>query len=297
MRAELIATIVRMRERLALARLRGRSVACVPTMGSLHAGHGALIERARAASDVVVVTIFVNPIQFDRSDDYEQYARRLDADRGYCDARDVDIVFVPSAEEMYPEPIATFVEVPEFARHLCGAFRPGHFRGVATVVAKLFNIIQPDTAYFGEKDAQQLAIIQQMVRDLNFAVEIVPVPTVREPDGLALSSRNRRLTPEQRRIAPTLYRALTEGQRSIESGERQAAKVKAAVLNILESEPALRTEYAEIVDPRMQPVDSISADVRLVAAVWVGSTRLIDNLLCRTAELAEAPAPCDNELE
>jgi len=296
-RTELVTNIAQMRERIATAKLRARSVACVPTMGALHAGHGALIERARAGSDVVVVTIFVNPIQFDRREDYEQYAKHLDEDRAFCDARSVDIVFAPSAEEMYPGPIATFVEVEELARHLCGAFRPGHFRGVATVVAKLFNIIQPDTAYFGEKDAQQLAIIQQMVRDLNFAVEIVPVPTVREADGLALSSRNRRLTPEQRRIAPILYRALTEGQRSIESGERQAAKVKAAVLNILESEPALRTEYAEIVDPRMQPVDSISADVRLVAAVWVGSTRLIDNLLCRTAELAEAPAPCDNELE
>jgi pantoate--beta-alanine ligase len=236
----------------------------------------------------MVVTIFVNPIQFDRRDDYEQYARHLDADRKFCDARGVDIVFAPSAEEMYPESIATFVEVPDLARHLCGAFRPGHFRGVATVVAKLFNIIQPDTAYFGEKDAQQLAIIQQMVRDLNFAVGIVPVPTMREPDGLALSSRNQRLTPEQRRTAPALFRALTEGQRLIAGGERQAVKVKARVLNVLESQAGARVEYVEIVDPRMEPVNYISGDVRLVAAVWFGSTRLIDNLLCRVAEAATA---------
>jgi len=288
MRTELVTTIAQMREGMATARRQVRSVACVPTMGDLHAGHGALIERARAASDVVVVTIFVNAIQFNRRDDYEQYARHLDSDLRFCDARNVDIVFAPSAQEMYPEPIATFVEAPDLARHLCGAFRPGHFRGVATVVAKLFNIIQPDTAYFGEKDAQQLAIIQQMVRDLNFAVEIVPVATVREADGLALSSRNRRLTPGQRRMAPTLLRALTEGQRAIRSGERQAVKVIATVLDVLEGEAGVRVEYVEIVDARMQPVDYISGDVRLAAAVWLGSTRLIDNVLCRTAESAKA---------
>src|ERR1035437_4004066 len=291
MRTELVTTIAHIRELISTARRGARSVACVPTMGALHAGHGALIERARAASDVVVVTIFVNPIQFDRRDDYEQYARHLDKDRKFCDARSVDIVFAPSAEEMYPGSIATLVEAPDLARHLCGAFRAGHFRGVATVVAKLFNIIQPDTAYFGEKDAQQLAIIQHMARDLNFAIDIVPVPTMRDPDGLALSSRNQRLTPQQRRMAPTLFRALTEGQRSVAGGERQAAKVKAMVLQVLESEPGIRVEYVEIVDPRMQPVDYISADVRLVAAVWVGPTRLIDNLLCRIAQPACLPPP------
>jgi pantoate--beta-alanine ligase len=291
MRTELVTTIAHMRELISDARRLGRSVACVPTMGDLHAGHGALIERARAAADVVVVTIFVNPMQFDRKSDYEQYARHLDADRQFCDARNVDIVFAPSAEEMYPEPAATLVEAPDLARHLCGAFRPGHFRGVATVVAKLFNIIQPDTAYFGEKDAQQLAIIRQMVRDLNFAVEIVSVPTVREPDGLALSSRNRRLTPEQRGVAAILFRALAEGQRSIAGGERRAANVIATALHILQREAGIRVEYLEIVDPRMQPVDSISGDVRLAAAVWLGSTRLIDNLLCRPAGSAETQAP------
>ena len=278
MSAPLITTIAEVREFLASARPQARMVACVPTMGDLHAGHGALIERARAEAGLVVVTIFVNPIQFDRSDDYQRYARRLDADRAFCEARGVDAIFAPSAGEMYPEPAATFVDVPELASHLCGAFRPGHFRGVATVVAKLFHIIQPDRAYFGEKDAQQLAIIQQMVRDLNFTVEIVPVPTVREPDGLAMSSRNRRLTTEERAAAPALFRSLSEGQRAIAAGERDAAKVKAAVLGVLASEPGIRAEYIEIVDSRMQPLDQIAVPVRLAAAVWLGSTRLIDNV-------------------
>ena len=280
MRAELVATIARMRELTAAARRQSRAVACVPTMGALHAGHGALIERARAAADVVVVTIFVNPMQFDRKDDYEQYARQLDADREFCDERNVDTIFAPPAEEMYPEPSATFVEVPDLGARLCGAFRPGHFRGVATVVAKLFHIVQPDLAFFGEKDAQQLAIIRQMVRDLNFPVEIAPVPTVREPDGLALSSRNQRLTAEQRRMAPALFRALSEGRRSIAGGERQAVKVKAAALEVLESEPGIRVEYVEVVDARMQPVDHITGDALLMAAVWIGTTRLIDNVGC-----------------
>jgi pantoate--beta-alanine ligase len=297
MAAEVVTTIAEMRQFVEAARRQKRSpklsidaarpgsclVACVPTMGDLHAGHGALIEKARAASEVVVVTIFVNPTQFERKDDYDKYTRDPAADRHFCDARNVDAIFAPSAGEMYPEPLATFVEAPELARHLCGAFRPGHFRAVATVVAKLFNIVQPDTAYFGEKDAQQLAIIRRMVRDLNFAVEIVPVPTVREPDGLALSSRNRRLTPEERRAAPALFRALTEGQHSIAGGERIAARVKAAVLRLLESEPLIRVEYVEAADARMQPVERISSDVRLMAAVWLGSTRLIDNVLCRGA--------------
>jgi pantoate--beta-alanine ligase len=283
MKTELVTTIAQMRELISTGRRQARSVACVPTMGALHAGHGALIDRARAESDLVVVTIFVNPIQFDRKDDYEQYARHIETDRSLCNARKVDFIFAPSAEEMYPHAASTFVEVPDLARHLCGAFRPGHFRGVATVVAKLFNIVQPDTAYFGEKDAQQLAVIQQMVQDLNFPIRILPVPTVREPDGLALSSRNMRLTPELRRIAPILFRALTEGQRSIAGGERNAAKVIAAALQFVASEPGLRVEYLEIVDSRMQPVEDITADVRLIAAVWCGSTRLIDNVLCRTA--------------
>lgn len=281
MKTEVITTIKDLRDRIASARRQGHSIGCVPTMGALHAGHGVLIQRARAGSDVVVVTIFVNPIQFDRKDDYERYSRQLGADREFCEARCVNIIFAPSAEEMYPEASKTFVDVLELAQHLCGAFRPGHFRGVSTVVAKLFNIVQPDSAYFGEKDAQQLAIIRQMVDDLNFPVEIVPVPTVREPDGLALSSRNERLTPEQREIASTLYRALTAGRCLAVNGEDRAQNVKDAARQILDAEPGIRVEYVEVVDARMQPVEHMVTEARLVAAVWIGTTRLIDNVLCR----------------
>ena len=230
MSVQLLTTIAQVREYTASARRHGMKIGCVPTMGAMHAGHGSLMERARVESDAVVVTIFVNPIQFDRKDDYERYAKNLDADIKFCEARDVDVVFAPSVDEMYPEPVSTFVDTPDVARYLCGASRPGHFRGVATVVTKLFHIVQPDTAYFGEKDAQQLAVIRQMVRDLNFPIRIVPAPTVREADGLALSSRNHRLTPEERQRAPLIYEALIEGQRMIQSGERQASKVKSEVL-------------------------------------------------------------------
>jgi pantoate--beta-alanine ligase len=278
--AQLLATIAQVREFTGGARRAGRVVGCVPTMGDLHAGHGALIERARAECGAVVVTVFVNPTQFDRQDDYERYARRLEADLAFCAARQVDAVFAPAVEEMYPEPMATLVDVPELARHLCGEFRPGHFRGVATVVAKLFHIIQPDAAYFGEKDAQQLAIIQRMVRDLNMAVRIVPVASVREPDGLALSSRNRRLSAEERAAAPVLYRALCAAQGAVAGGERDGEKVKSAALAVIAGEPAMRVEYLELVDARMQPVAAVCGDVRLVAAVWLGATRLIDNLAC-----------------
>lgn len=276
----IIETIGGLRSAVRLARTARDIIGCVPTMGALHAGHGVLIERARAASDFVVVTIFVNPIQFDRKDDYERYARQLGSDRAFCQSRGVDVIFAPSATEMYPEPIATHVEAPELARHLCGEFRPGHFRGVATVVAKLFNIVQPDLAFFGEKDAQQLAIIEQMVRDLDFPVEIVPVPTVRETDGLALSSRNVRLSPEERLAAPLIYRALTAGRELAESGERDAAKVKSGMRAVLDREPSIRVEYAEAVDSRMQPVATLPFDARLLIAAWIGNTRLIDNVRC-----------------
>jgi len=283
MSVEVITAIRQLRQRLSALRRQGRSIGCVPTMGALHAGHGALMERARASSDVVVVTIFVNPLQFDRRDDYERYARTFEADCQFSAEHGADIVFAPSAEEMYPQPMATYVEAPEITQYLCGAFRPGHFRGVATVVAKLFNIVQPDAAYFGEKDAQQLALIQQMTCDLNFPIEIVPVATVREHDGLALSSRNQRLTADERKAAPILFQALSEGRHLIASGERQPAKVKAAALAVIGREPLVKVEYFEAVDERMQPVEKIQDDVRLAVAAWLGPTRLIDNVLCRVA--------------
>ncbi len=284
MSAQIVDAIAQIRQRVAAARTAGESIGCVPTMGALHAGHGALIDRARAECGFVVVTIFVNPIQFDQRADYERYARNLPADAAFCEGRGADVVFAPSVEEMYPAPSGVFVEAPELSRRLCGQFRPGHFRGVATVVSKLFNIVQPDSAYFGEKDAQQLAVIQRMVADLNFPIRVVPVPTVREPDGLALSSRNERLSPEERRAAPALYRALLEARCAISRGERDAEVLKSAGLKTLAAEPLFRPEYLEIVDPRdFQPVPRVTGDVRIAAAAWLGSTRLIDNVFCPIA--------------
>jgi pantoate--beta-alanine ligase len=284
MTPELIRSIENMRWRFVLAKMRDRSIALVPTMGALHAGHGALIERARQEADTVVVSIFVNPIQFDRGDDFERYARVLEQDLDFCGVRGVDVVFAPSVEEMYPTPQQTYVEVGKVADHLCGAFRPGHFRGVATVVMKLFNIVQPDAAYFGQKDAQQLAVIKRMVADLNLPVKIVPVATVREPDGLALSSRNERLSAEQRRVAPALYRALEAARRKVAEGCVDAAAVRAAGMSGLLSEKDIRVEYFEVVDAEeMQPVERITGRVCVAAALWLGGTRLIDNVLCEVA--------------
>jgi pantoate--beta-alanine ligase len=281
----LVRSIAEIRRRAGEARQAGRTVGLVPTMGALHAGHGALIDRARRDADLVVVSVFVNSIQFDRPEDYASYARDLREDLDFCQARCVDVVFAPDAREMYPAEPATFVEVAGVSDHLCGRFRPGHFRGVATVVAKLLNIVQPDIAYFGEKDAQQLAVIRRMASDLNFPVAIVPVPTVREPDGLAMSSRNRRLSPEERRAATALYRALETARRRFAAGAEDPEDIKRAALAVLENEPQIRLEYLEVVDPEeMQPVDRVRGSVRLSAAVWLGSTRLIDNVLCVPSE-------------
>jgi pantoate--beta-alanine ligase len=277
---ELLRTVPDIRHRLAEVRRPNRTVGFVPTMGALHAAHGALIQRAREETDFVVVSIFVNPIQFDRGEDYDRYPRTLAADVEFCTALGVDVVFAPDGNEMYAEPQLTFVEVSSLSERLCGEFRPGHFRGVATVVSKLFNIVQPDKAYFGEKDAQQLAIVRKMVADLNVPVAIVPVATVREPDGLAMSSRNRRLDAEQRQIAPTLFQALQAAAKRIASGATSPEEVRGAALAVLRSQPAIVVEYLEIVDPeRMQPVERIVGPVCVAAAVWIGSTRLIDNLL------------------
>jgi pantoate--beta-alanine ligase len=249
-------------------------------MGALHAGHARLIETARLESDCVVVSIFVNPIQFDRDDDYERYPRSLAGDVEFCAARSVEIVFAPTADEMYPRPERAFVEVTGVSDYLCGKFRPGHFRGVATVVLKLLNIVQPDRAYFGEKDAQQLAVIRRLASDLNVPSTIVGVPTVREPDGLALSSRNRLLSPDERRIAPLLNQALKAAEAMIAGGATRADEIQRAALRILDGNPEIRVEYLTIVDPDdMQPVERVAGPVRVAAAVWIGRTRLIDNVL------------------
>jgi pantoate--beta-alanine ligase len=258
-----------------------RPVGFVPTMGALHAGHGRLMEEARRTSASLAVSIFVNPIQFNQSDDYQRYPRTIEADLAFCEERGVDLVFAPEVEEMYPRPPAAFVEVGGLTEHMEGRFRPGHFRGVATVVMKLLQIVQPDRAYFGEKDAQQLAVVRRMVKDLDVPVEIVGVPTVREPDGLALSSRNRLLSPEERRIAPRLYQALRAAESRIAAGERCAEAAKQAALDVLAGEPRVRVEYLEVAgEDEMQPVERIAGPVRVAAAVWLGRTRLIDNVRC-----------------
>jgi pantoate--beta-alanine ligase len=268
--------------RAALAARRGSgTIGLVPTMGALHAGHASLIERARAECAIVVVSIFVNPLQFDRADDLARYPRPLDADLALCERLGVDLVFAPAPEEIYPQPPDVIVHVGDTAKYLCGAFRPGHFNGVATVVLKLFTIVQPDVAYFGEKDAQQLAIIKRMVADLNLPVKIAPVPTVREDDGLALSSRNQHLNPAERGLAPVLFRALTAARDVVARGERNADAVKRHAAALVPSGARLRLEYFELVDPRtFQPVERITGPVVAAAALWVGSTRLIDNVLC-----------------
>ena len=249
-------------------------------MGALHAGHAELIRLARAECGGVVVSIFVNPLQFDKPDDLARYPRTLEADLAICRDLGVDVVFTPSQAEVYPQSPECFVDVGRLADHLCGKFRPGHFRGVATVVLKFLQMVQPHRAYFGQKDAQQLAIVKRLVSDFNVPVTIVEVPTVREPDGLAMSSRNRHLSVAERASATALYQALLEAQRLIASGERDTALIKArAALNVTQSD-ALKLEYLEIVDPAtMQPVDRVSGAVRIAGAMWVGSTRLIDNVL------------------
>jgi len=256
-------------------------VGLVPTMGALHAGHGRLIDEARREAAAVAVSIFVNPSQFNQSEDYLQYPRPLETDLAFCEAHGVDLVFAPPLEEMYPQPQLAWVDVMRVADHMEGRFRPGHFRGVATVVLKLLQIVQPVRAYFGEKDAQQLAVVRRMVNDLNLPVEVIGVETVREPDGLALSSRNQHLSTEERSIAPRIYAALRNAAECITAGETSAADVRRAAMETLAGEPRMRIEYLEIAEEQeMQPVEHITGAVRVLAAVWVGRTRLIDNVRC-----------------
>jgi pantoate--beta-alanine ligase len=273
---ELIAEIGELRDRLATYRIAGKTIGFVPTMGALHAGHQRLLEIARAETDVGVASIFVNPTQFNRQDDLDRYPRTLDQDLAICRAAGVDFVFAPSAAEMYPQEQVTWVDVPALTTTLCGPGRPGHFRGVATVVMKLFQIVQPDRAYFGEKDAQQLAVIRRMVKDLNVPVTIVPVPTVREPDGLAMSSRNVHLSPAERERAVVLSRALFAARDLLHRGERSAQAITSSVAPYFEG---VQLEYFSIVDPEtLQPVERIDRPVLIAAAMWLGPTRLIDNV-------------------
>jgi pantoate--beta-alanine ligase len=275
----IVSSVSQIREHIDRARREGKRIGLVPTMGALHAGHASLIQRARAECDYVVVSIFVNPLQFGPSEDFQRYPRPIEKDAALCADNGVDLIFAPETSEMYALPQITFVEVTRVTDHLCGAFRPGHFRGVATVVLKLFNIVQPDFAYFGEKDYQQLCVIRRMVQDFNLRLSIVAVPTYRESDGLALSSRNVYLSSEERAAAPALYRALTYARDRIASGEANVAQIKTDSMNILAAVPLIRVQYFEIVDPdEAQPVGIINGRVRIAAAAFIGKTRLIDNV-------------------
>jgi len=279
---EIVRRVHSMREITRQARARGHRVGFVPTMGSLHDGHMSLVRRVKEMSGLVVVSIFVNPTQFGRGEDYETYPRNLTGDTDRCVAEGVDVVFVPEAEEMYAADACTWVEIEGLSARLEGASRPGHFRGVATVVLKLLNIVKPHVVAFGQKDAQQAVILERMARDLLFDTEILVLPIVRDDDGVALSSRNVRLSPAERRAAQAIPRALKAAEAAIEQGERDAATVVKAVRELLEAEPILRVDYVELVDTaRLQPVALLGGEVLLAVAVYSGKTRLIDNVIVR----------------
>lgn len=266
--------------RCTLLRSNGRTIGLVPTMGAFHEGHLLLMQRARAENDVVVVSIFVNPIQFARGEDFDSYPRDLQGDLDQAERAGVDLVFTPSAEAIYPKGFQTYVEVTELTERLCGASRPGHFRGVTTVVTKLLNLIRPDRAYFGQKDYQQSVVVRRLVADLNLDIEIVLLPTVREADGLAMSSRNVRLTPEERRAACVLHASLRFAEERVMVGERSVKIVLDAMRAMIEAEPLARIDYVALCDPEtLRPLDRIEGPILAALAVRFGSTRLIDNLL------------------
>jgi pantoate--beta-alanine ligase len=273
-------TIESVRRLVKAARKAGRKIGFVPTMGALHIGHISLIEAAKKNCDFVVVSIFVNPTQFGPGEDFTKYPRPIEADLKMCRKAGVDVVFAPTPREMYPTETLTLVDVEKLSEPLCGKFRPGHFRGVATVCAKLFNIVLPDVAYFGRKDAQQAIVIKRMVADLNMPLKVVVCPTVREKTGLAMSSRNQYLTPQQKKDAALIYKSLQECRRMIKQGETNAKKIIAEMRKILKQIPSVEIQYVSIVDAEtLQNVDKIAGKVLAAVAVKVGSTRLIDNIL------------------
>lgn len=277
---EVVHTVAEVRKRVAAARAAGWRIGFVPTMGALHDGHASLIRRAVAAGEYTVISIFVNPLQFGPAEDFEKYPRTLDADMQVAAACGAHLIFAPSQSEMYPREQVTFVEVEQLTAGLCGRSRPGHFRGVTTVVAKLFHIVAPDTAYFGQKDAQQAVVIQRMAEDLFMPVRIEVCPTVREPDGLALSSRNAYLEPHERQAATVLYRALRAAETAVVHGERRAEAVRGRMQEVLSSEPLVRVDYAEVVDAwTLQPLETLAGRVLLAVAAFVGGARLIDNII------------------
>jgi pantoate--beta-alanine ligase len=285
----------RLRQAVGAWRREGAVVGFVPTMGALHEGHLSLVRLARERADRVVASIFVNPTQFGPTEDFTRYPRMPEADAAQLAAAGCDLLFLPAVEVIYPPGHATFVEVGGAALGLEGDIRPGHFRGVATVVTQLFHLVAPDVAVFGEKDGQQLAVVRQLVRDLHLPITIVPGPTVREPDGLAMSSRNAYLSAQERRVATVLHRALRAAEKLVAGGERRAEAVRAELLRVLGTEPSARVDYAAVVDAEtFQPVEVLAGNVVLPVAVRLGATRLIDNLRLRVVPgggAAPAPVP------
>lgn len=277
---EIITSVAEMQERTRATLAAGKTISFVPTMGFLHQGHASLLQEGRVQGDLLVLSIFVNPTQFGVGEDFESYPRDLQRDSEIAAENGVDIIFAPTAGEMYPQGYQTYVNVEKVSLPLCGASRPGHFRGVTTVVAKLFNIVKPTMAFFGEKDFQQLVVIRRMVRDLNMDVQIVGMPTIREDDGLAKSSRNSYLSPEERKAALCLSRSMTAVSNLYRSGEKDIERLRTELLAILDREPLARIDYAELCDGDSLETPEQADDRTVVAlAVRIGTTRLIDNTM------------------
>ncbi|MDE6851644.1 MAG: pantoate--beta-alanine ligase, partial [Lachnospiraceae bacterium] len=277
---KIVETIAEVRAQVRAWRREGLSVGLVPTMGYLHEGHQSLIDRAAAENDCVVVSVFVNPMQFGVGEDLESYPRDMDRDAAICEKAGASLIFHPEPSEMYPEDFSSFVDMSTLTGGLCGKSRPIHFRGVCTVVSKLFNIVTPDRAYFGQKDAQQLAVIRHMVSDLSYGIEIVGCPIVREEDGLAKSSRNTYLNPQERQAALVLSRSLAVGRELLKNGETSAEKIRQEIICQIETEPMAKIDYVEIVDwKNLEPVETIDGPVLVAIAVYIGKTRLIDNFI------------------
>ncbi len=277
---KIVSTVEQVREEVKKWRQQGLTVGLVPTMGYLHEGHKSLIDKAVAQNDKVVVSVFVNPIQFGPTEDLATYPRDLERDAALCEDAGAALIFHPEKEDMYFDDFCTYIDMDGLTKGLCGKTRPIHFRGVCTVVGKLFNIVHPDRAYFGQKDAQQLAVVRRMVRDLNFDLEIVGCPIIREEDGLAKSSRNTYLSEEERKAAVILHKGLVKGEEMVSAGEKDVKKVLNTITEIIESEPLAKIDYVEAVDfDNIETIDTIEGSVLVAVAVYIGKTRLIDNFI------------------
>lgn len=277
---KVVSTVDETRAQIKEWKKQGFTVGLVPTMGYLHEGHQSLIKKAVDENDKVVVSVFVNPIQFAPNEDLETYPRDLEADKKLCDSTGADLIFHPTPDEMYPDGFSTHIQMDNLTKELCGKTRPTHFGGVCTVVGKLFNIVQPDKAYFGQKDAQQLAIIKRMVRDLNFDLEIVGCPIIREPDGLAKSSRNTYLSADERKAALILSKSIELGKELVANGEKNAQNIIKAMTDKINTEPLARIDYVNVVDAlNIEPIDVIQGETLVAIAVYIGKTRLIDNFI------------------